>query len=117
VPTPTGARRAGSECGAVRARAAFMVNPALLAAGDLGDLHSVYGGLGSGRLVIAGPPGSGKTGAAVLLLLAALRRRAQAPGAPGRGSHRAEAQEASPDSLSPLVLRNGRQSRLHVIDR
>lgn len=46
-----------------------------LAAGDIGDLHAVYGGLGSGRLVIAGPPGSGKSGAAVLLILAALRYR------------------------------------------
>ena len=54
-----------------------------LARGDLNDLHAVYGGLGSGRLVIAGPPGSGKTGAAILLLLAALRHRALVP-EPGR---------------------------------
>jgi hypothetical protein len=46
-----------------------------LAAGQINDLHSVYGGLRSGRLVIAGTPGSGKSGAAVLLLLAALRHR------------------------------------------
>lgn len=43
--------------------------------GGLGDLHAVYGGLGSGRLVIAGSPGSGKSGAAVLLVLAALKHR------------------------------------------
>jgi hypothetical protein len=46
--------------------------------GDIHDLHAVYGGLGSGRLVIAGAPGSGKTGTAVLLLLAALKHRQQA---------------------------------------
>ena len=45
--------------------------------GDIQDLHAVYGGLGSGRLVIVGPPGSGKSGAAVLLILAALRYREQ----------------------------------------
>ncbi|HZD16095.1 MAG TPA: hypothetical protein VE196_13425, partial [Pseudonocardiaceae bacterium] len=43
--------------------------------GELRDLHAIYGGLGSGRLVIVGPPGSGKSGAAVLLLLAALKHR------------------------------------------
>lgn len=55
-----------------------------LRAGRIGDLHAVYGGLGSGRLVIAGPAGSGKSGAAVLLVLAALRYRAQLPGADRR---------------------------------
>ena len=45
--------------------------------GDIRDLHSLYGGLGSGRLVIAGAPGAGKSGAAVLLVLAALRHREQ----------------------------------------
>ena len=39
----------------------------------------MYGGLGSGRLVIVGTPGSGKSGAAVLLILAALKHRAQMP--------------------------------------
>ena len=48
---------------------------AQLAAGQIGDLHAVYGGLGSGRLVVTGAPGSGKTGAAVLLVLAALQHR------------------------------------------
>jgi hypothetical protein len=48
--------------------------------GRLEDLHAVYGGLGSGRLVIIGGPGSGKSGAAVLLILAALKYRAQMPG-------------------------------------
>jgi hypothetical protein len=46
-----------------------------LAEGDIRDLHQLYGGLGSGRLVIAGAPGSGKSGAAVLLILAALGHR------------------------------------------
>jgi hypothetical protein len=48
---------------------------AQLAAGQIDDLHSVYGGLRSGRLVIAGAPGSGKTSAAILLVLAALQHR------------------------------------------
>jgi hypothetical protein len=43
--------------------------------GRISDLHALYGGLGSGRLVIAGAPGSGKSGAAVLLVLAALKHR------------------------------------------
>ncbi|HEY5355975.1 MAG TPA: hypothetical protein VIK57_26340 [Streptosporangiaceae bacterium] len=55
------------------------VGEAALAAGEIADLHAVYGGLRSGRLVIAGPPGSGKSGAAVLLILAALRYREQLP--------------------------------------
>jgi hypothetical protein len=46
-----------------------------LVRGDIGDLHRLYAGLGSGRLVIAGAPGSGKSGAAVLLILAALAHR------------------------------------------
>ena len=48
-----------------------------LRGGQLQDLHAVYGGLGSGRLVVIGGPGSGKSGAAVLLILAALNYRAQ----------------------------------------
>ena len=43
--------------------------------GGLQDLHAVYGGLGSGRLVIVGASGSGKSSAAVLLVLAALKYR------------------------------------------
>ena len=46
-----------------------------LRAGHIQDLLSVYGGIGSGRLVIAGAPGSGKTGSAVLLILAVLQHR------------------------------------------
>jgi hypothetical protein len=53
------------------------VGPKQLRGGGLQDLHAVYGGLGSGRLVIVGPPGSGKTGAAVLLIRAALDYRKQ----------------------------------------
>lgn len=45
--------------------------------GEIGDLYAIYGGLGSGRLVIAGAAGSGKSGAAVLLILTALAHRKQ----------------------------------------
>ena len=51
---------------------------AQLTAGQIDDLHALYGGLGSGRLVIAGAPGSGKSSAAVLLVLAALQHRDRA---------------------------------------
>jgi hypothetical protein len=47
-----------------------------LQAGGLEHLFSVYGGLDSGRLIILGGPGSGKSGAAILLLLDALKHRA-----------------------------------------
>ena len=50
-----------------------------LRSGQVSELHEVYGGLGSGRLVIAGGPGSGKSSAAVLLILAALRHRRSVP--------------------------------------
>ncbi len=49
-----------------------------LESGQVSDLHALYGGLGSGRLIITGTPGAGKSGAAVLLILAALRYRDQA---------------------------------------
>jgi hypothetical protein len=54
-----------------------LVSASQLAKGDIRDLHRLYAGLGSGRLVIAGPPGAGKSGAAVLLILAALAHREQ----------------------------------------
>ncbi|MGW2912048.1 hypothetical protein ACWC9X_16555 [Streptomyces asoensis] len=44
--------------------------------GALPELHAVYGGLASGRLLVVGPPAAGKTAAAVLLLLEALTHRA-----------------------------------------
>lgn len=47
--------------------------------GQLWDLHAAYAGLGSGRMMIVGAPGSGKSGAAVLLVLAALKHREQVP--------------------------------------
>ena len=50
-----------------------------LRAGHISELHEVYGGLGSGRLVIVGGPGAGKTSAAVLLIMAALRHRRSVP--------------------------------------
>ncbi|NYH77130.1 hypothetical protein FHR84_000444 [Actinopolyspora biskrensis] len=46
--------------------------------GDATSLHTVYGGLGSGRLLLLGPAGSGKSAAAILLLQDALRFRYQA---------------------------------------
>lgn len=46
-----------------------------LRAGRLDDLHAVYGGLGSGRLIIVGSRGAGKTSAAMLLVLSALEYR------------------------------------------
>ena len=55
------------------------VSPQRLRSGQVSELHEVYGGLGSGRLVIAGGPGSGKSGAAVLLILAALQHRRSVP--------------------------------------
>jgi hypothetical protein len=53
--------------------------PRDLQEGQLSGLHAVYGGLGSGRMMIVGTPGSGKSGAAVLLVLAALKHREQVP--------------------------------------
>lgn len=47
-----------------------------LQSGTLKDLLDVYGGLDSGRLIILGGPGTGKTSAAIRLLLDALRCRA-----------------------------------------
>ncbi|MFD9436723.1 hypothetical protein [Streptomyces sp. NPDC060002] len=44
--------------------------------GGLSELHAVYGGLASGRLLLVGAPAAGKTAAGVLLLLDALVHRA-----------------------------------------
>jgi hypothetical protein len=43
--------------------------------GTLYDLFRIYGGLSSGRLIILGGPGAGKSGAGILLLLEALAHR------------------------------------------
>jgi hypothetical protein len=57
------------------------VTPGQLRSGQLPDLYAVYGGLGSGRVVLVGGAGSGKSGAAILLVLDALEHRAQLPAA------------------------------------
>jgi hypothetical protein len=54
------------------------ITPEQLQGGDRAILHSVYGGLPYGRLIITGGPGAGKSSAAVLLQLDALRFREQA---------------------------------------
>jgi hypothetical protein len=54
------------------------VTPQLLQGGDQRALHRIYGGLPHGRLLIVGAAGTGKSSAAVLLLLDALRYREQA---------------------------------------
>jgi len=55
------------------------VNSSGLSEGTQDALYRIYGGLPSGRLLLLGKPGSGKTAAAILLLLDALRYREQAP--------------------------------------
>jgi hypothetical protein len=55
--------------------AAAVTETQVRAGGGAAELYDLYAGLGSGRIVLSGPPGSGKTGAAVLLLMEALRRR------------------------------------------
>ncbi len=45
--------------------------------GRLGDLDAIFGGLESGRMVIIGEPGAGKTAAAIILLHRLLDRRAE----------------------------------------
>ena len=47
-----------------------------LQSGELRDLLGVYGGIGSGRLVIVGEPGAGKSSAGIRLLRDALAHRA-----------------------------------------
>jgi hypothetical protein len=54
------------------------VTDAQLQRGGRSALHDGYGGLASGRLVLLGEPGSGKSAAAILLLLDALRFRERA---------------------------------------
>lgn len=51
---------------------------ASLRSGNRGSLHAVYGGLSSGRVLILGGPGTGKSSAAILLMLDALGYREQA---------------------------------------
>jgi hypothetical protein len=48
--------------------------------GSSNDLHRIYGGLGSGRLLIIGEPGSGKSVSALLLMIEALQFRRRLSG-------------------------------------
>jgi hypothetical protein len=50
-----------------------------LRSGTLTDLLGVYGGLGSGRVIVLGEPGAGKSGAGILVLRDALAHRAVLP--------------------------------------
>ncbi|WP_328482215.1 hypothetical protein OHS71_28730 [Streptomyces sp. NBC_00377] len=78
------AGRIGGATAEGAARARFVALPGLAPVtraqlrdgGGLAELHAVYGGLASGRLLVVGPPAAGKTAAAVLLLLDALAHRA-----------------------------------------
>ncbi|MGH3901751.1 MAG: hypothetical protein ACRDTA_26550 [Pseudonocardiaceae bacterium] len=45
------------------------------AGGGRGELHQLFAGLASGRIVVVGAPGAGKSSAAILLLLDALAHR------------------------------------------
>lgn len=54
-----------------------LITSATLQEGDRSTLYDVYGGLPSGRLVITGDAGTGKSAAAILLLLDALKFREQ----------------------------------------
>ncbi|MGH4007941.1 MAG: hypothetical protein ACRDTH_07245 [Pseudonocardiaceae bacterium] len=47
----------------------------LRAGGGRGELFAVYAGIASGRVVVVGAPGAGKTGSAILLVLDALDHR------------------------------------------
>ncbi|WP_018686912.1 hypothetical protein [Actinokineospora enzanensis] len=52
--------------------------PEQLCEGYSDELYRIYAGLPSGRLIVAGGPGAGKSSAAILLLLDALRHREHA---------------------------------------
>jgi hypothetical protein len=54
---------------------ARIIEADLRAGGGRAELHHVYAGLASGRVVVLGEPGGGKSGTAILLLLDALTHR------------------------------------------
>ncbi|MDQ3276009.1 MAG: hypothetical protein M3Q39_13535, partial [Actinomycetota bacterium] len=58
-------------------RQARITEADLQAGGGRAELHHVYAGLASGRVVVVGAPGAGKSGTAILLLLDALAHRDQ----------------------------------------
>jgi hypothetical protein len=55
------------------------ISTAMLQAGDLDNLFAIYAGLGSGRIIVMGHYGSGKTATAILMLLNALDHRRGLP--------------------------------------
>lgn len=55
------------------------MRPEELRQGSIHVLHAAFGGLGFGRLMIVGDPGSGKTATAILLIQDALRHRKNLP--------------------------------------
>lgn len=57
-----------------------------LEGGELHDLFALYGGLDSGRMVLVGAPGAGKSAAMILLLLDALAHRVGIGDAQMRGT-------------------------------
>jgi hypothetical protein len=59
--------------------ATWKADPATLSEGVVTALHGLYSALPYGRLVILGGPGTGKTSAGILLMLAALRARKSRP--------------------------------------
>lgn len=54
---------------------ARIIEADLRTGGGRAELYRVYAGLGSGRVVVVGAPGAGKSGTAILLLLDALTQR------------------------------------------
>jgi len=67
-------------------------------------VNDVYGGLSSGRLVIVGAPGAGKSGAAILLVLDALRHRGQVAEAERDRDRERIAEAAKPHRYPPTRL-------------
>ena len=72
-----------------------------LQAGQISELHEVYGGLGSGRLVIVGGPGAGKSGAAGLCHRTGMGSGSRSPRSPAARVHSASTAPASKSASRP----------------